>query len=90
MLPEALKRKPPNAGKGRKKGVPNKITADLRAMILGALDDAGGQEYLTRQAKRNPQAFLPLVGKCLPKEVKLGGDMKLSVRLVSVKRGTGD
>lgn len=84
------RRKPPNAGKGRPKGVPNKMTADLRAMILGALNKAGGEQYLVAQAHDNPQAFLPLVGKCLPKEVKLGGDMKLSVRLVSVKRGTGD
>lgn len=75
-------------GGGSRKGIPNKITADLRAMVLGALDDAGGQVYLTTQARDNPQAFLNLVGRCLPKEVKLGGDMKLSVRLVSVKRGT--
>lgn len=27
---------------GRKPGTPNKITADLKAMILGALDEAGG------------------------------------------------
>lgn len=75
-------------GGGSRKGIPNKITADLRAMVLGALDDAGGQDYLSRQARNNPQAFLGLVGRCLPKEVKLGGDAKLSVRLVSVKRGT--
>jgi hypothetical protein len=35
-----------NAGKGRKAGVPNKLTKDLKAMILGALSDAGGQSYL--------------------------------------------
>lgn len=27
------KRKPPNAGKGRVKGVPNKVTADVRAAV---------------------------------------------------------
>ena len=32
--------------------------------------DAGGQEYLTQQAKENPSAFLMLVGKILPKEIK--------------------
>ena len=31
---------------GRRKGEPNKITADVRAMILGALDAAGGMKYL--------------------------------------------
>lgn len=33
-------------GPGRPKGVPNKITADVKAMILAALDKAGGAEYL--------------------------------------------
>jgi hypothetical protein len=40
------KRKPPNAGKGRVKGVPNKITADVKAMVLEALSKAGGAGYL--------------------------------------------
>ena len=29
-------------------------------MILGALDDAGGQAYLMRQAEENPGPFLTL------------------------------
>ena len=58
---------------GRTKGTPNKINADLRAMILGALGDAGGQEYLTEQAQANPGAFLTLVGKVLP--TTLSGDL---------------
>jgi hypothetical protein len=60
---------PPNAGKGRPKGVPNKMTKALKEMILGALDDAGGQEYLARQAKENPSAFMTLIGKVLPLQV---------------------
>jgi hypothetical protein len=39
-------------------------------MILGALDDAGGQDYLKRQAQQNPAAFMTLLGKVLPTEVK--------------------
>lgn len=54
---------------GRVKGTPNKITSELKDMILGALDDAGGQEYLQRQADENPVAFLGLVGKVLPLQV---------------------
>jgi len=34
-------------------------------MILGALDDAGGQQYLVEQAHKNPTAFLTLLGKIL-------------------------
>lgn len=37
-------------GGGSRKGVPNKLTADLKAMILGALDKAGGEKYLLTQA----------------------------------------
>jgi len=51
---------------GRPKGSLNKITKSLKEMILGALDEAGGVEYLLTQAKTNPTAFLTLVGKVLP------------------------
>lgn len=51
---------------GRQKGTPNKFTKTLRDMILGALDDAGGQAYLAEQAQNNPGAFLSLIGRVLP------------------------
>jgi hypothetical protein len=57
---------------GRQKGTPNKITADLKSMILGALEAKGGQGYLEQQATENPVAFLTLVGKVLP--LTLHGD----------------
>lgn len=64
--------RPPNAGKGRKKGVPNKVTAALKDMILTALNEAhedGAVAYLRDQASKNPTAFLTLVGKVLPLQV---------------------
>lgn len=54
---------------GRQPGSPNKLTGDLKAMILGALDGAGGAAYLERQAEANPAAFMTLVGKVLPLQV---------------------
>lgn len=57
-------------GGGTRKGVPNKLTADIRGMILGALEAAGGMEYLTRQADENPSAFMSLVGKVLPTKIE--------------------
>jgi len=57
---------------GREKGTPNKVTKQLKELILGALDDAGGQAYLERQAEENPTAFLTLIGKVLP--TTLSGD----------------
>ena len=58
---------------GRKKGVPNKINADLRQMILDSLEDAGGKDYLRKQAIENPSAYLALVGKVIPKEMAITG-----------------
>lgn len=54
---------------GRVKGSQNKITKALKDMILGALEDAGGQAYLTEQSAANPVAFMGLVGKVLPLQV---------------------
>jgi hypothetical protein len=54
---------------GRAKGTPNQMTRALRDMILGALDEAGGQEYLARQAEKNPAAFMTLLGKVLPTQL---------------------
>jgi len=58
--------RPPNAGKGRPRGVPNKMGRTLKEMILGALDDLGGQQWLAAQAQANPNAFLTLLGRVLP------------------------
>lgn len=72
----AAKRRPPNAGVGRKKGVPNKVTADVKAMVLQALSDAGGSEYLLEQANKNPGPFLALVGKVIPKDLNVSGSIE--------------
>jgi hypothetical protein len=71
---EMAGRKPgtPKTG-GRKKGTPNKLTADVKAMVLSALDKAGGVDYLLGQATTNPTAFMTLVGKVLPLTLE-GGD----------------
>ena len=34
-------------------------------MILGALEDAGGEAYLARMAEEHPAAFMTLLGKVL-------------------------
>lgn len=62
------------AGAGRPKGSPNKVNGELKEMILGALERAGGVTYLTSQAKKNPKAFLTLLGKVLPMTIQGTGD----------------
>jgi hypothetical protein len=61
--------KPGERRGGRKKGTPNKLNGQLKEMILEALDNAGGVNYLVAQSKDNPTAFLSLVGKVLPMTV---------------------
>lgn len=78
-------------GSGRKKGVPNKMTADLKAAILGALDAKGGQAYLERVADEQPQVFCMLLGKVLPMTVVGDANQPLTIRVVSgVPRAVDD
>jgi len=69
-------------GPGRKKGVPNKNTAALKDMILKALGDAGGVEYLVQQSRENPASFMTLVGKVLPLDVNANHDGKVVAEVV--------
>lgn len=68
-------------GPGRPKGAPNKNTAELKAMILEALDKAGGVDYLLKCAKntRTQGAFLALIGKVLPMTVAGDPDAPLTL-----------
>ena len=56
----------------RKPGSTNKFPSDVKTMILAALDKAGGIDYMYKQARDNPSAFMTLVGKVLP--LTLSGD----------------
>jgi len=64
--------KRPNQGK---RG-PNKVTAQLKEMILEALDNAGGVDYLEKKANdpRTASAFLSLIGKVLPMTIQGPGE----------------
>lgn len=62
--------------KGRPPGARNKITMELREMVRASLDKAGGVDYLARQARANPPAFMALLGRVLPKEVQATLDMR--------------
>jgi len=62
---------------GRVKGTPNKMTTALKDMILGALDELGGQKYLKEQAIANPASFMTLLGKVLPSVIEGPGGAPL-------------
>jgi len=67
------KRKPPNAGKGRVKGVPNKVTSDVRKgfqlMVESSVPEL--QRWLRRVAIKDPARALSIVADmaefCIPK-----------------------
>jgi len=68
---------------GRRRGTPNRMPAALREMIHEALHNAGGIDYLVRQASENPTAFLTLLAKTLPKQItgaENGGAIEIIVR----------
>lgn len=71
--------KPGERRGGRKKGVPNKNTAAIRDMIIGALDKCGGEAYLVTQANENPVAFMGLLGKVMPTQITGEGGASLTV-----------
>lgn len=56
--------------------MPNKVTAQLKEMILEALDNAGGVDYLEKKANdpRTASAFLSLIGKVLPMTIQGPGE----------------
>jgi len=60
------------SGPGRPKGVTNKVTKELKEMILDALSEAGGVDYLVSKANdpRTAAAFIGLIGKVLPMTVQ--------------------
>ena len=70
-----------NRGKGRPKGAQNKVTRQVKEMIIAALDKAGGVDYLVEQAEKSPTAFLSLVGRVLPLQVsgEDGGPMQIII-----------
>lgn len=56
-------------GAGRPKGSLDKGNALIREMIVEALDNLGGTQYLEEVARSHPTAFVSLIGKTMPLQV---------------------
>ena len=82
-MPAPRGTRPPAAGRGRPKGSPNRLTNDVKGMILAALQGVGGQAYLEEQAQKNPVAFMTLLGKVLP--MQIGGDPADPLKVIVVR-----
>lgn len=73
------KTKPPNAGKGRVKGVPNKLTKSAREAFGLAFTTIGGDVALAKWAKENQTEFFKLFARLIPVEhVGAGGEGPIS------------
>ena len=70
-------------GSGRKPGVPNKLSGDLKSMILDALGNAGGVAYLQDVAQNDRKAFCALLGRVLPMTVQGDPENPLEVNLTN-------
>lgn len=73
------------AGKGRPKGVVNKVSKEVKEMVAEALDKAGGVDYLVEQAEKNPKAFMSLVGRIVPLQVNAAHSGSIAVDRVAAK-----
>jgi hypothetical protein len=60
-------------GCGRKPGIPNKLSGNVKAMVVQAINDLGGADYFRRQGEKTPEAFMRLASKLIPTEVGLTG-----------------
>jgi hypothetical protein len=82
---------------GRKKGTPNKLTGQLKEMILEAAElagnDLGGEggtiQYLRTQATLQPAAFMTLLGKVLPMQIA-GDEENPLVTITKIELIAGD
>ena len=70
---------------GRPKGSLSSSTRTVKEMVEMALKASGGARYLQNQAIENPQAFLALVGKLIPKAI-VGDDASSPVKIEIVTK----
>lgn len=79
--------KPGERRGGRQKGTQNKTTTMIKDAIIQAGTNAGNGdlvEYLTEQAKKNPTAFMTLLGKVLPLQVNADIGVEVEKRSVEI------
>jgi len=61
--------RPPNAGKGRVAGVPNKLTTAIKTGVLNVYNGLGGDAAMQKWAKRNPTEYYKIAARLIPHEV---------------------
>lgn len=80
--------RPPNAGKGRPKGVPNKTTIAAKEAIALAAQGLGGTDRLIAWAQEDPKNETAFWSGIYPKliPVQLAGDPENPLQLALIRR----
>jgi len=60
---------------GRPKGAKNKLPQQLKQALMASFERAGGEKYLLQVAMDDPKTYCALLGKILPAELKLEGQV---------------
>jgi hypothetical protein len=71
-MPAPKGTRPPNAGKGRVKGTPNRMTRAAKEAFGIAFDKLGGVKALATWARKNPGEFYKLYARLIPTEAHVG------------------
>ena len=69
----------------RTQGAIGKINKDMKEILHLAFQRAGGVDYLVRQAEAEPKAFMALLGKIVPNEVRLDVSVALNLGAAMVE-----
>lgn len=71
------KRKP---GSGRRAGVPNRLTKEVKTAIENAFVKVGGEDYLVAVAETDPKTFCALLGRVLPAQLNVKGSGEIGIK----------
>jgi hypothetical protein len=71
---------------GSRKGIPNKLTKDIKEILHVAFHKAGGVDYLIRQAENEPKAFMALLGRCIPATVAVSVEHKFDLGAAMIEQ----
>lgn len=80
-----------NRGKGRKPGVPNKLTKTVREAFERAFEvlQGKGTASLEKWAQRYPTEFYKLAARLIPTEINATVNTTLSEKLIGARKRTG-
>ena len=74
-------------GAGRPAGAVNKLNAELKTIITNAFEELGGASYLVEVGRNNPVAFLNLLGKIVPKDIKADVNLRTILKRIDLTGG---